>query len=184
VSVLFPEEPDDFVEQILPSDDEPLAEDEELAELEDSLDTLPDEDDLIITAPPPDPVGRSWAYDFQHRHFVHASGGHAPVATFGEATMRGWIEKVLHTDRGAHPIHPDEYGIERSGGIFGGPVAQFPTGDYEHRIREALLFHPRIVDVGSFAWDIDPMDEAISCEFVVTLDDETEIELGGVRVVG
>ena len=184
MSVLFPEEPDDFVEQILPSDDEPLAEDEELAELEDSLDTLPDEDDLVITAPPPEPVGRSWAFDFQARRFLHGPSGHSPANTFGDATMRGWIEKVMHTDRGAHPIHPDEYGIDRAGGIFGGPPQQFPTGDYEERIRDALLFHPRITDVRDFAWDVDPMDEAVECKFTVMLDDESEIEFGAVRVTG
>lgn len=183
MSVLFPEEPDDFVEQILPADDEPLTEDEELAELEDSIDTLPDEDDLVITAPPPEPVGRSWAYDFQQRRFVSGPNGHSPANTFGDATTRGWIEKVMNTDRGAHPVHPDEYGIEKLGEGFGGPTSLFPTGDYEHRIREALLFHPRIADVRDFAWDVDAADEAIAVDFVVLLDDDTEIELAGVRLL-
>lgn len=179
MSVLFPEEPTDAPEQLLPEDDEPLSEDEEVAALDESIEDVPDEDDLVITVPALDPVGRSWAFDFQRRRFLIGPGGHGPVATYGDATLKVWIEKCLNTDRGAHAIYSDDYGVDDLNDGFGGPTSQFPTGDYEQRIRDALTFHPRIVDVSGFVWDLDPADDAISVGFQVDLDDTDSITVEG-----
>lgn len=181
MSVLFPEkpgeEPDEQVDQLLPEDDEPLDEDEALEELDAAIEALPD-DDLVVTADAPAPIGRSYGFDVHARRFITGPNGHSPIPTYGDGTLRTWIAMTMNTDMGAHPIFSDDYGMEHLGEGFGGPTALFPTGDYEQRIREALTFHPRIVGVRDFEWDLDPADDAVAVDFTVDVDDSSDIRVG------
>lgn len=114
-------------------------------------------DDLVITEEEIQPVGRTWVYDFAAETFVYgASGGRAPLTVHGQQSVLAWLEKCLHTQRGAHPIHPPGYGLEGGYGL-GGVVDELPF-DLEARIREAAVFNPAIVDVDEFDLTYDPDD--------------------------
>lgn len=173
MSDLFPEETTE-VETFLPTDDEPPSAEDALAALERSLDDDPDLDDFIVAEDAPQPVGKSWAFDFVTGRFVKG-GGRGPLATHHYTTLRTWIEKCLRTDRGAHPIHPPDYGMERPFDMIGQHVDDVLGGDLEGRVTEALLFHPRITDVRDFAADYDPNDEHAFLSFTAVLDDDTEL---------
>ena len=181
--VIFPEDQDDDVLQLLPEDDEPPTAEEAFEDMEESIEDFPDEDDLVVEAPEPEPVGRSWSYDYGNRTFVWASAGHGPAGTYGDETLRQWIAKCLMTDREAHPIHSDEYGVDGLAEILSGPMTDVSTGDFEQRIREALIFHPRIVDVRAFQWDIDPDDEGVFVTFEAVLDDDETLPVENVRMI-
>lgn len=182
--VIFPEDQDDDVLQLVPEDDEPPTPEEAFEELEESIDAFPDEDDLVVVAPESEPIGRSWSFDYHARRFIPPSApGHGPAATYGEETLRQWIWKCLMTDREAHPIHSDQYGVEGLGELIGGAVADFTEGDFEQRIREALVFHPRIADVREFVWESDPNDEGIFATFEVVLDDDETLPIENVRLI-
>jgi hypothetical protein len=182
MSGAFPES-DQEAAQLVPADDEPLTAEESAAALDASFDTFRDEDDLVVSVPAPTPVGRGWDFDFAKRRFVIGRFGHGPVETHGETTLKVWIEKCLNTDRGAHPIHSDDYGMERPFDEVGMPLSMLPSSDYERRIREALIFHDRIVDVRDFDLDTDPDDEAVGVTFSVVLDDDTTISIEGLRLI-
>lgn len=179
-------------ESFLPLEDEPpsareqaeLADEEILAGLTD-----PDLDELPLEQEEKEPIGRSWAFDFAREGFVYghevgssATGKHGPLQTYGVATLRTWIEKCLHTARGAHPVHPEDYGLEPLDDIIGGPVLGAPAADIEARVREALTFHPRIDDVTDFRAVIDPDNEYVAVSFSVLIDDEAALSFQGVRL--
>jgi hypothetical protein len=181
--VIFPEDQDDDVLQLLPEDDEPPTAEEAFDEMEESIEDFPDEDDLVVETPEPQPVGRSWSFDYANRSFISAVMGHGPAATYGDETLRQWITKCLMTDREAHPIHSDQYGVDGLAELVGTPVDDLNTGDYEQRIREALLYHPRIADVREFQWEIDPDDEGVFATFEVVLDDDETLPVENVRLI-
>jgi hypothetical protein len=104
------------------------------------------------------------------------------LETRGISTLQGWIEKCLRTARGAHPIHPEDYGIEMPDNAIG-RAHDFDT-DLELRIREALQFHPRIADVTDFVREDDPDDEFITVSFTVVLDDDSSFPLNTVVLNG
>lgn len=158
-----PADPDPFLPQVVPPGPEidptaVLADDDEILD-EGDFDTLtPD-----IDVPPP---GRSWRFDFHGGGFLFGDQ-QGPLMTFGDDTLNGWIEKVMHTDLNAHVVHPAGYGME------GGPYSLIGTqiraapGDYEDKIRAALTFHPLIADIRNFAWSFDADDEWLEVTFTV-----------------
>jgi hypothetical protein len=109
--------------------------------------------------------------------FQVPGGGHGPLETRGLSTLTTWVEKALRTDRGAHPVHPDGYGIERPFDLVGQPVDTNQAAALHERIREALVFHPRISDVTDFSSDFDPDEEYVSVAFTVHLDSGEDLEL-------
>jgi len=165
-------EPTTQVVAFLPTADEPLTGKEQLDALQQALDPE-GQVDLVVSNDPPPPVGRSWAFDFETNRFVRSANGKGPAGTTGEATLRKWVEKCLSTARGAHPIHPPGYGLLNKDDVIGGPVAAVPV-DLETRIRDALTFHPRIVNVTDFGVDYELDDDYVSVRFTVVTDrDET-----------
>jgi Protein of unknown function (DUF2634) len=156
-------------ETFLPQTTTGLSSDEALAQLEEALDPTSGRVDLIVRRDPPVPLGRGWAFDFSRGRFLPAPGGHGARETHGAATLRGWIEKCLSTDRGAHPIHPPGYGLTRRADLIGGPVAH-PPADLEDRIRDALTFHPRIVDIVDFGVGWDDNDDYLAVSFTAVTD--------------
>jgi phage baseplate assembly protein W len=143
-------------QSFLPADDEFAPEpDEELDALEASFDAEPeplgddDEGISVRLADEPPVLGRAWAFDFSSNTSL-PPGARGPVAIYGMATLRLWIEKCLYTERGSHPIHPPDYGVEGLLDMIAEPATVAVASDLEERIRDALLFHPRISDVRDF----------------------------------
>lgn len=161
----------------LPAGEGPTAE-ETLQQLEDALDPS-NRVDLLVERDPPLPVGRSWQFDFLAGRFLPETTSHGVKETHGEATLRSWVEKCLATARGAHPIHkkPGEvprYGMTRLDDLVGGPVV-YPPADLEDRIRDALTFHPRIVDIADFGVAFDPDDDYVAVVFTVLTDTSDQV---------
>lgn len=180
--------PTDPVEEILPDEDEPLSADEEFGLVEenvaaqqfsDPLDplTFDDSDPALITEEVP-PFGRGWSFDFGRRGF-NSIEGRGPLETRGEATLRGWIEKCLHTQKGAHAIYGDDFGISQPFELLGEGGDLLDTEEMEVEVIEALTFHPRISNVKDFQIEFDSLNEALRVAFTVVVDDEDEMELEG-----
>lgn len=138
--------------------------------------------DLIVTDTPPPPLGRSWAFDFTiNRFVVNTSGGISE--TRGLATLRTWIEKCMRTDRGAHPIHSDDYGMVRPFDMIGMQLADISKTDLEQRIRDALTMHPSILDIDDFdmTYNTDG-DDALFVSFTVLLADQQALVVSNVQL--
>jgi len=152
----------------------PLSPEEELAALGASI-VSADEGGIVVSTDERIPIGVSWSFDFLSNEFLTGTS-RGPLETRGEHTLYGWMEKCLRTDRGAHPaIHPPGYGLVRPFDMIGLPVAHAVGSDLEARITDALLFHPRIVAVRDFDFQVDPNDDLILAAFTVILDDDTEL---------
>jgi hypothetical protein len=168
MSEVFPEPGADPIESLLPESDEVLSPEEEFALFEQSFDQdiAPD---LVITEDEdvPTPVGRGWQFDFNKNRLVGGSSGHAPLATFGEETLKVWIVKVLQTARRAHPVYSDDYGIDALDDFLGGPIERFPTDEYHDAIREALLVNDNIEDVIDLQSRYDPDENWVALRFTV-----------------
>lgn len=195
-------EPELGDDSFLPPDDDPIPDpDEELdaleaADEEGEGDFIDPEDaaDLVVVDEPPAPLGLSWAFDFEASTFLRGGLG-GPLETRGLATLRGWIEKCLTTARGAHVIHPPDYGVEMPG-VIGAPMGGEAAASLEGAVRDALLFHPRITDVTEFEvylgdpedetdpTRITPEDEVLYASFTVVTDDEESIDFIGVPMRG
>jgi hypothetical protein len=168
--VIFPEPEEEQLGQLVPEDDEPLDPEQEALETERELELFPEAEDLVVAEERP-PLGRSWAFDFAAGRFlVSGSTARGPLATWGDATLRGWIAKALRTARGAHPIHPDDYGMEAPYGPVGRPVT-LGAGGYEQDVRDALTYHPLIQDVIDFRAEADPDEEFLAVSFTVVRED-------------
>lgn len=139
-------------------------------------------ENLIIEEEPPPPLGRSWAFDFSQPGFATESGN-GPLETRGLDTLRMWIAKCLVTARGAHPVHPDGYGLEFPFDIIGNPFDSFDAADLEERIETALTFHPRITGIEDFETVYEEGDEALFVSFTVLLDEEESLPIQGLRLV-
>lgn len=166
-----------MADQFVPSSPEPLDPDNALASLEADFEERVDPPELLVVEEEPPPIGRSWAFDFVSGRFQSGATGKAPLATNGVATLIVWAEKCLRTVAGAHPIHPPGYGVRERSAVLGRAVAGAPVGELEQRIREALTFHPRIVDIEDFEFDFDPLDEWVNVTFSLVLDDDTVVPL-------
>lgn len=138
--------------------------------------------DLVVTDAPPPPYGRSWAFDFVAQRFVVSpSGGIAE--TRGLATLRVWIEKCMRTDRGAHPIHSDDYGMVRPFDMIGMQLTDISKDDLEDRVRTALTVHPSILDIDDFdmTYATDG-DDALFVSFTVLLADQQSLVVSNVEL--
>jgi hypothetical protein len=182
---------DPFVEQVLdvatltPSLDIPLSADEELALVEQLVNptiTAAVDTDIVAIATDPVPFGRSWRFDFEARRFDVGGSGHVPLVTTGIDTLAGWIEKCLMTPRGSCPIHSDEYGLEGLEELIGSDPSDSVA--LEAAVRDALTFHPRIIEVQDFEASWDEGDEVVEVSFTVILDDATLVPIANVTLGG
>lgn len=162
----FPQ-PDQFVEGFEPDVEDPLAPDDEFLDIDDT----PEREDIVVEEAAPQPLGRSWGYDFIRRRFITVRGK-GPLETRGLETLRFWIEKALRTPRGSSVLHPDDYGLPRRN-ILGESGAEVAFGDLSEDITDCLTFHPRITDVTDFDFNFVEEEEALYASFRVVLDDET-----------
>lgn len=172
-------EPELAVQSILPASDSPTPVDDQLEEIEADLDTLPlqpDDYDLSVGIDDePQPIGRGWAFDWERRRFIRAAQGYQPLPTQGEQTLREWVAKCMRTQRGAHPVHPEDYGMADPFLLIGLPIEQAPVAQYEDDLKQALTFHPRIADVRDFAATLDRDAGTIALQFTVLLDDDSQV---------
>lgn len=156
---------------------EPVDPDTALADLEADFQASTTPPEIIVVQEALPPIGRSWSFDFTRNQFRSGYRANAPLETNGMGTLVQWAEKCLRTARGAHPIHPPGYGMVDPHGLIGEIIDGAPVAELEPRIREALTFHPRIVDIQDFAYDFDPADEWVSVNFTLVLDDDTLLPL-------
>ena len=160
-----------------PAAPEPVDPDSAIADLEADFQATTAPPEVIVVQDEPPPIGRSWAFDFTQEQFLTNVRSHAPLETRDIATLILWAEKCLRTARGAHPIHPPGYGLQDPHGLIGQVITGAPVADLEARIRDALTFHPRIVDIQDFEYGFDPTDEWIAVSFTVVLDNDNLIPM-------
>jgi hypothetical protein len=136
------------------------------------------ESDLLITEEAPPPVGRSWAFEYwgEREGFVR-EGGRGALETREIATLRQWIEKCVNTERGVHPIHPPDYGLRGLNEVIGAPPSSLALGTLAERVRQALIFHPRISDIENFRYSFDPDDDLLEVSFRVLLDGDESVDV-------
>lgn len=119
----------------------------------------------------PPPPGRSWLFDMGSDRFV--LHGSRPQETSGAATLIGWIDKYLHTQRGALPVHPDWFGMPDPLAIFGGPVSELSEAELLDGMQN-MTNHPNIAEVTDARLTVDPLDEAALLEVEVLTDPPSE----------
>lgn len=161
--------------EILPGSAESSAEDA-LAASDAVLDLDAGGEPILVEEPPP-PLGRSLALDTATGQLL--TGGHGPVEVYGEANLRFWMDKAMHTVAGAHPVHPPGYGMDR-------PLVDYLAepesagGELIEDLTEALLFHPLIAEItdvtAEVREDIANAWNVLEIGFTYVLSDETEGE--------
>ena len=109
-------------------------------------------------------VGRGWSFDFSTGQFRRQGATVARIS--GEDQIKTWIEKAIYTARFSHPVYSDQYGIEGLTDIIG---RQEPGNRViiEAAIRDTLLVHDQIAEVGDFTFE--ESGEALFVDFTVTL---------------
>jgi hypothetical protein len=123
----------------------------------------------VNTVPPP--LGRSWLFDMgQERFALH---GGRPQETRGTDTLVQWIDKFLHTQKGALPVHPPWFGLTDPYSIFGRPVGELSLADLLRDL-EDMTNHPNIADVVDAQLVTNPIDDAAWLEIRVLTDPPSE----------
>ncbi|HMF58812.1 MAG TPA: DUF2634 domain-containing protein [Vicinamibacterales bacterium] len=146
-----------------------IAADEEPDGFADALEEL---GTVTVTEPEVPPLGRSWSFDWGTERFRR--GGRGPLEIRGVLTLVQWIDKCLRTQRNSSPIAPDGYGLDDPDRELSLPVSEINVGDLEERVRDALTFHPRIVDVVDFDLETNPDDEIALLTYTVVTDPPIE----------
>lgn len=167
----------DFVEEpfvpsrLSPLDDEPLDPGEQFRVSEDDIEANVLPADLVLGVEPT-PLGRGWAFDVSPMRagFVTAPSGRGPLGTHGLETLKVWILKCLNTERGVFPIYSNRFGMVRPFDMLSEPSSETAIADYEDRVRDALLAHPRITGVTDFSADFDLSVDYVNVTFTVETD--------------
>ena len=184
----------DFVEQVagegyplVPPDDELIAPSAALDEIERSigdpalfgdLSATRVGDVVVDTQPQTFSLGRTWQFDFVKGDFVVPGAARSPVGVSGVETLRQWIALTLRTERGAHPIASDDYGLEAPVAGIGFAPRDVLASDLAQRVADALSFHPKIVEVRDFVMRVDEEDEeAVLVSFTVVLDNAESLSV-------
>jgi hypothetical protein len=156
-----------------------------MAELPDTPDLLPagpevDDDGLVqedlppvdvLDADEPAPPGRSWLFDMGTERFVLHGG--RPQETRGTATLVQWIDKFLHTQRGALAIHPDWFGLPDPYDWFGRPVRELSGQDLLRDV-QPITNHPNIAEVVDATLSSDPLEEVAYVELTFLTEPPSE----------
>lgn len=158
-----------------------------MPEFDDTLDLLPAgpqvQDDGLVTDEDlqaavaigadevPAPLGVSWLFDMGAERFVLHGG--RPQQTRGTATLIAWIDKFLHTQKGALPVHPVWFGMTDPYGIFGRPVRELSAQALLADMQD-MTNHPNIADVVDVSLVTAEDDDAAWLEVQVLTDPPTE----------
>lgn len=153
----------------------------QLRAVESELAQAPTDVDLVIDAVPT-PVGRGYAFDPRVKGFIVGTSGRGILQTHGIDTLKVWILKCIHTQRGVHPIYSDDFGMDEPFAPIGGSLDDSVLGEYEEQLRSALTYHPRISGIADFAAEPTPMGDGYSVAFTVVLDDDSAIPISNLQV--
>lgn len=154
----------------LPTDDLLLTEDEEFDAAFFDPDAEYDEEPEIEVAPRA--YGRTWQFDLATGRI--AKYGDRPVEISGLDNLRQWIDIAMNTTSLAHPIFPDDYGMDDPYNMVGEEYSPALEADYQDQIITALTFHDRIVGVDNFNFQFDSDEQVVYVTFTVRVDDEDE----------
>lgn len=162
---------------LLPTDDDTIGADADVAAAVAS----------VLEGPPPVPgeapeaYGMTWDFDFVAGRFRQQ--GIAPARAHGVASLAIWCEMAIRTARFAHSAFSDEFGMEQPENIIGHVDIGDLVGDYEQRIREALLVHDRIVAVTDFDADYSAVEGTLTINrFAIITDDQQRLPFGHLRI--
>lgn len=173
-------ETDEEFGSLIPTDDVGYTPSAELDEFEARLDDPTlfgdnlQQDELVIdTEPQVYSLGRSWLFDFAQSRFVRdGRRSRAAMPVSGIPQLKNWIEKCLYTQRGALPIHSDDYGLDDPDSLIGKPFTSAQSASLRRRVEEALTFHPKIIGVEDFVAANSDDDDSVDVSFTVRLDND------------
>lgn len=169
----FPLGPEEGFE-LIPEDDEVTPE-EDLAAA--AAAAVEDPFELTDVLDPPVPLGRSWGFDFEAGRFRRYGG--APAEVVRESALYVWLLAAAHTAPEAHPIFPEEFGLERPYDPLGDIEVADALSDYEERLREAWTQHDRVSDVIDLELRYVPEEETLYIDnVVVVLDEQDRVRFG------
>lgn len=162
---------------LLPTDDEVIPADEDVA----SAVAAALQEPAPVAGEPPEAYGSTWQLDFLTNRFRRH--GDAPIRISGIAGLGVWCEMAIRTARFAHSVFSDDFGMDRPEDIIGHVDIGELVGDYEARIREALLVHDRIVDVTGFDADYSADTGVLTIRtFEIVTDDQRRVPVGPLRL--
>jgi hypothetical protein len=118
--------------------------------------------------------GRSWHFDYAEGQFLRYGAG--PAITTGLDTLRGWIEKTIHTSRFAYEIYSDQYGLDDVD-MIGAPFSAEVLSALGRAIEEALLVHDRIAQVTNMTFERPDEDDYVLVSFTVVTDTDDTFPL-------
>jgi hypothetical protein len=164
--------------ELLPADDDAVSPADALKA---AAASAVDEPTGEVVPEPPQPLGMSWAFDWDRGRFIRQ--GNAPAEVRGLDALREWCLMTVNSARFAHTVFSDEFGVDRPDDLIGELDVDEMVSDFEERIREALLVHDRIAGVEDFEADWDPETGILTIsEFDVLTDDDMPLDLSGVQL--
>lgn len=158
--------------ELLPPDDA-VSPDDALAAA--AAGALADPDVPIeVVVDPPEPFGRTPAFDFEAGRFIRRGG--APAWVTGFEALEQWCLMAANSARGAHRIFSDEFGTDNLNAALGttGPEAVEAADDALQALREAWLVHDRIAEVEGDA-EFDPVAGVVLFTSLYVVTDEDAV---------
>lgn len=163
--------------ELLPASTLNVTAEEQLAVSEALIDT----DEVEEIEDPPEPYGRSLAFDHEARKFPLIGG--QPNWTEGIETLIQWIKNMMWTSRMAHTIFSDDFGMDDPWALVGAPAQAALWQAYKTDLNDALLVHDRIAEVNSIQMDVDPEEpDLVIVTIEITTDEAEEITIEGFPV--
>lgn len=161
---------------MLPEDEGISADDDVAAAVASVLESV-----VPLPGEAPEAYGMTWDLDFVNGRMRRQ--GQEPAKVRGIASSFVWAEMALRTARYAHSAFSDDFGMEHPENILGHVDVGERVGDYEQRMREALIVHDRYVDVVEFDADYSPDSGTLTIHrFVIVTDDQQRVPFGPLRI--
>lgn len=160
--------------ELLPADDDRSSPAEDLDAA--AASSLADPDEPVEEDDVPQPFGFSWFFDFELGRFRRY--GTAPARVSGLDALAQVCMMALRSARFGHTVFSDEFGMEDPEDIIGEVEVDDLSGDYEDRVREALLVIDRVsaVELGT-DWDA-VQGILFITDLTVTTDNDAVLALG------
>ncbi|MBN7773163.1 DUF2634 domain-containing protein [Clostridium aminobutyricum] len=112
-------------------------------------------------------MGTSFLFDFKRGDFVTVDGKVTAVSGLG--AVKGWIKKVLNTEKGKFKIYEtdesQEYGVKLKDFVTSGYSTDFVQIELEREIKEALARNTDITRVHTF--EFEKNKRKLTCSFTV-----------------
>lgn len=116
----------------------------------------------------PEPLGSSWAFDFDRGRFERR--GTAPARASGTAAVAQWVQTAIRVPRAGLGIYGDDFGFDDPEDSIGRTLVN--VGDYVRRLREAVVLHDRIADVEILDASFDSATGVLELGRVIVFTDE------------